>query len=199
VPAIGTAAEPVGDGRSRPVLVRQGRDNEVAPLPAGTSGSAGLALLAMASVQSGAAVSTWMFDAAGPIGTAFLRLVWASLVLLVAVRPRVRGAGRRGLLNVAALGAMSAMMTICYFLAVVRVPLGVASSLEFLGPLTVAVWGLRGRGGALLWPVLAVAGVLMIVRPWDGGVAAHRRADRYGRRGVPGRLCGVPPGGPPGI
>ena len=51
--------------------------------------------------------------------------------------------------------------------AVARLPLGSASALEFLGPLTVAVT--RGRGGKKLWPALAAFGVVLLTEPWRGG------------------------------
>lgn len=51
----------------------------------------GLVVLAMVSVQSGTAMSTWKFDTTGPIGTAFLRLLWAAAFLLLWARPRLRG------------------------------------------------------------------------------------------------------------
>ncbi|MEU1125847.1 EamA family transporter [Streptomyces sp. NPDC005899] len=131
-------------------------------------GPAGLVVIAMISVQSGAAVSTWMFDEIGPMGTAFTRLAWAAVFLLLWARPRLRGRGPGDLRVAATLGAMSAAMTIFYFLAVERIPLGVASALEFLGPLGVAIFGLRGRRLDLLWPTLAAVGVLALARPWEG-------------------------------
>ncbi|MER6343550.1 EamA family transporter [Streptomyces sp. NPDC001595] len=134
----------------------------------GTAGPAALAVLAMTSVQLGAGVSTWMFDESGPVGTAFLRLAWAAVFLWAWARPRLRGRSRQDLLVAGALGLMSAAMTMFYFLAIDRIPLGVASALEFLGPLAVAVWGLRGRGVDLLWPGLAAVGVLALTRPWEG-------------------------------
>lgn len=134
----------------------------------GSYGPAGLVVISMISVQSGAAVSTWMFDEIGPMGTAFARLVWAAVFLLLWARPRLRGREPGDLRVAATLGAMSAAMTIFYFLAVDRIPLGIASALQFLGPLGVAVFGLRGRRLDLLWPVLAAVGVLALVRPWEG-------------------------------
>jgi inner membrane transporter RhtA len=57
-----------------------------------------------------------------------------------------------------------------FMAAIARLPLGVASALEFLGPLGVAV--ARGRGGQrLLWPGLAAAGVIVLTHPWQGGAS----------------------------
>lgn len=132
------------------------------------AGLAALAVLSMASVQLGAGVSTWMFDETGPMGTAFLRLLWASLVLLLWARPTLRGRSRQDLLVAGALGLLSAALTVSYFLAIDRIPLGVASALEFMGPLAVAVAGLRRRRSDLVWPALAAVGVLALTRPWEG-------------------------------
>lgn len=112
-------------------------------------------------------MSTWMFGQIGPMGTAFMRLLWAALFLLLWARPRLKGRSPGDLGIAAALGGMSAAMTICYFLAVDRIPLGVASALEFLGPLTVAILGLRGQRLDLVWPLLAGIGVLALARPWE--------------------------------
>lgn len=126
---------------------------------------------AMFLVQIGVAASTPMFDVLGPAGTGWLRLCWAAVILLVVVRPRIRSIPRGSLAAAGALGAMTAAMTILFMSAVDRIPLGTASALEFLGPLTVAV--VRGRGrGRLLWPPLAALGVLALTEPWTGDVDA---------------------------
>ena len=128
-----------------------------------------LAVAAMLTVQLGAALSVHLFPVVGPAGTAWLRLCAASLVLLALVRPRVRTLPRDVLPAVAGLGAVSALMTVGYFLALERLPLGTTVALEFLGPLGVAVLS-RGAGrAALLWPALALAGVLALTEPWSGG------------------------------
>jgi inner membrane transporter RhtA len=120
----------------------------------------------MLSVQTGAAVSTWMFDSTGPVGAAWLRLTLAALVLLILCRPRVRDLSRASLVYAAALGVTSAAMTMFYFGAIDRIPLGTASSLEYLGPFAVALFGLSAARD-VLWPVLAAAGVLAVTQPWE--------------------------------
>lgn len=132
-------------------------------------GAAAIAVAAMISVQSGAAVSTWMFPAMGPLGTAFCRLAFAACILVIWTRPSLRGRGWQDLLVVMVLGAVSAGMTLFYFQAISRIPLGVASSLEFLGPLVVSLAALR-RGIDAVWPLSAVAGVLALTQPWTGSI-----------------------------
>jgi inner membrane transporter RhtA len=128
----------------------------------------GMALASMLCVQVGLAASVGIFDRVGPEGAAFLRLFWAGVIIAVLVRPKVRSMSRSTLLACAALGVVTAGVTLLFMAAVARLPLGTASALEFLGPLGVAVT--RSRGGRLLlWPLLAGVGVLMLTEPWHGG------------------------------
>jgi inner membrane transporter RhtA len=132
-----------------------------------------LTVVAMASVQTGAGASTWLFKQLTPAGAAWLRLLWAALILLAVARPSLRGRVRADILAVVCLGGVSGLLTLLYFEAVARLPLGTATALEFLGPLGVAVAGLRLRSRQwlnLAWPLLATAGVLALTRPWTGAV-----------------------------
>ena len=141
------------------------------PLAAGFSSAArigvSLALGSMLCVQLGAAVSVHLLGEIGPAGVAWIRLVWAGIVLLVIARPRPSSFTRSALLACVALGVVTAAMTLLFMQAIARIPLGTASALEFLGPLTVAV--VRG-GGRKLWPALAAVGVVLLTQPWRGGV-----------------------------
>ncbi len=127
----------------------------------------GMAVASIVCVQLGLAVSVGLIDRLGTEGTAWLRLSWAAVILLVLVRPRVRAIGRRALLNCVLLGVATGGITLLFMAAIARLPLGTASALEFLGPLGVAV--ARGRRGARIWPVVAAAGVLLLTEPWHGG------------------------------
>jgi inner membrane transporter RhtA len=129
---------------------------------------AGFAVVAMLCVQLGLAVSVGLIDRLGTEGTAWLRLAWAGLLLLVVVRPPLRDLTRRALLACVLLGLVTAGLTFLFMAAVARLPLGTASALEFLGPLGVAA--ARGRGRARLWALVAAAGVLLLTEPWHGGV-----------------------------
>ena len=131
--------------------------------------AAGLALTAMLSVQVGAALSLGLFGTVGPSGTAWLRLCAASVVLVAIARPRLSRLPRHALRAAALLGVVTAVMTLAYFEAIARLPLGTAVAIEFLGPLSVAVLT-RARGrAALLWPALALLGVVALTEPWAGG------------------------------
>ncbi|HEU0101662.1 MAG TPA: EamA family transporter [Mycobacteriales bacterium] len=122
----------------------------------------------MLAVQLGAALSIDLFPVVGPAGTAWLRLCFAALVLLALVRPRLRELSRRSVGAAASLGAVSAVMTVAYFESIARLPLGTAVALEFLGPLAVAVLRRGSSRTALLWPALALFGVLALTEPWTG-------------------------------
>ena len=103
----------------------------------------GLVLLAVFSVQLGAAIAKSLFDELGPSGTVFLRVGFAALILLLIWRPKVSGYTRRQYLVAVVFGLALAGMNYSLYLAIDRIPLGVAVTLEFLGPLGVAVAGSR--------------------------------------------------------
>ena len=134
------------------------------PARLGVSG----AVVAMFTVQLGVAASVGFFDRIGAAGTAWLRLAWAAPVFLLFARPWRTRWTSANLLTCAALGVVTASLTLCFLSAVARIPLGTASALEFLGPLTIAL--LRSRGTALLWAAAAAAGVVLMTQPWAGDI-----------------------------
>ena len=127
---------------------------------------ASMALASMLCVQLGLAASVGLVDDLGPAGTAWLRLAWAGVILLLVVRPRPAQFTPSALRAAVLLGMVTAGVTILFMSAVTRLPLGTASALEFLGPLGVAV--ARGHGGRKVWPALAGVGVLLLTQPWTG-------------------------------
>jgi len=127
-----------------------------------------LVLGAATSVQGGASVAKSLFPELGPPGVVFLRLLFGSVALWAIARPELRGRSRADLRLVAALGVVLVSMNITFYEAIDRTPLGVAVTVEFLGPLAVAVLGSR-KAVDLLWVVLAGAGVGLLA---DGGGAA---------------------------
>jgi len=130
------------------------------------------AVLAMSFVQLGLSASVSLFDRLGPEGAAWLRLSFAAVIVLVLFRPRFSAFDRRSLLAAVGLGVATGAMTLLFMAAAARIPLGVASALEFLGPLSVAVVrnarrsrSVQSRVG-LVWPALAFAGVMLLTQPW---------------------------------
>jgi inner membrane transporter RhtA len=115
----------------------------------------------MTTIQLGAALSEPLFDRVGAAGTVALRLALAALILLPFARPRLRGRSREDLGGAVALGAVSGLLTLSFFEAIARIPLGVAVTIEFLGPLGVALAGSR-HARDVGWVLLAGAGVVLL-------------------------------------
>jgi inner membrane transporter RhtA len=128
-----------------------------------------LVLGGIVSVQLGSAVAKTLFDRAGPLGTTLLRLGAGAVVLLAIARPRPRGRGRRRLLLVVAFGAALAALNSTFYAAIDRIPIGVAVTIEFVGPLGVAVAGSR-RLLDLAWVTLAAGGVGLLTRGGGGAL-----------------------------
>ncbi|MER5964928.1 EamA family transporter [Streptomyces sp. NPDC002057] len=124
-------------------------------------GPVGLVVAGGLSVQFGSALAVLLMPRAGAFGVVTLRLVLAALVLLAVCRPKVRGYARADWGTIVAFGAAMAGMNICIYQAVDRIPLGVAVTLEVLGPLALSVIASR-RLMNLLWAGLALGGVLLL-------------------------------------
>ncbi len=119
-----------------------------------------MVLAAIASVQLGAAIAKTQFDTVTPTGMAWLRLVFAGMIL-AALRPSFRGLTRRDWVTGLALAGSLALMNWSIYEAFARIPLGLAVTVEFLGPLLVALVSVR-RVLDLLWVLLAGAGVVLL-------------------------------------
>src|SRR5262249_26720350 len=121
----------------------------------------GLVILSMLSVQLGAALAKGLFHTIGPAGTVSLRLAFAGVVMCAVARPRLRGHTRAEYGLVLLFGLTMAAMNLSFYGAISRIPLGIAVTLEFLGPLGGAVAGSRQRLD-LLWAALAAGGILLL-------------------------------------
>ena len=153
-----------------PVTTRSPQAGVLARTPSGV-----LVVAAIASVQTGGALAVHLFHRVGPGGAAALRLSIAAIVLVAIGRPQLTAEQRRRLPLAALFGLVLAGMNYSFYLAIDRIPLGIAVSLEFVGPLLVAVGGSR-RAVDLVWVALAAAGILALThgggRPVNGeGVA----------------------------
>jgi inner membrane transporter RhtA len=115
----------------------------------------------IASVQFGSALADKLFDSAGPAGVVLMRLAFGALVMLVVVRPSWRANSRDHWVSAAIFGLLLASMNWSFYLALERLPLGAAVTIEFIGPLTVAIVGSR-RLMDLLWVGLAAGGVVLL-------------------------------------
>src|SRR5260370_31838249 len=115
----------------------------------------GLVLVGIASVQVGAAFATKLFVHLGPAGTVLVRVLFAAIVLWAIWRPWPREHGPRDLRLAALFGLALACMNLTFYEALDRIPLGVAVTLEFIGPLGVALPGSRSRLDVLSAPLAA--------------------------------------------
>lgn len=120
-----------------------------------------LVLIAIASVQFGAALAKGIFTQATPLTLAFLRVAIATVIFLLIARPRLTGRTVRDWVVVCAYGACLTGMNAAIYLSFARIPIGVAVTLEFIGPLLLAVVGSR-RLIDLAWVALAGAGVVLL-------------------------------------
>jgi inner membrane transporter RhtA len=127
-----------------------------------------MVLAAAVSVQFGAALGATLFDELGPGGASLLRQAFAAAILLALWRPRIRSYDAAALRLAAAFGLALGLMNLCFYEALDRIPLGVCVTIEFIGPVSVAVLFSR-RPLDLLWVALAVAGIVLLANPFGAG------------------------------
>ncbi len=120
------------------------------------------------SVQCGAALATTLFDRVGWGGAVFLRTALGAVVLLAFARGGLRALRGAELRDVVLFAVALAGMSLAFYAAIDRLPLGVAVTLEFVGPLGVAVVGSRQRHD-LFWALLAAAGILLLSGGFGSG------------------------------
>ncbi|TWP48151.1 EamA family transporter [Lentzea tibetensis] len=143
------------------------RGSSVAARALGAIPPPALVLLGIVSVQVGAAFAKQLFGVAGSAGTVTLRLVFAAVILLAVWRPTLR-LPLRTYAVIIAYGVVLGSMNLFFYQSLERIPLGAAVTIEFLGPLAVAVFGSR-RWLDGVWALLAASGVLLLARA-DGGL-----------------------------
>jgi inner membrane transporter RhtA len=132
------------------------KEFNLAPVPA--------VLLAIISVQCGAAIAKTLFPALGAAGTASIRIGVSALILLLAYRPNLKQITAQQWKIVIPYGLSLGAMNLVFYFAIERIPIGLAVTLEFIGPLLVAIIGSR-RIVDYLWVLLAAAGIVLIA-PW---------------------------------
>lgn len=130
-----------------------------------------LVVVAVFSVQLGAAVAKQLFDAAGPGGVVFLRTSLSGIMFMLLWRPHMRSYSRRSLIGIVLYGVSIAAMMLSFYAAIERIPLGIAVAVAFAGPLGLAVLGSR-RLVDVLWVALAAVGVLLLTPLASGDLDA---------------------------
>ena len=126
-----------------------------------------LLLISAVSIQLGAAVAVNLFPVLGPVATAFLRLAFSAVLLIAATRQSIDWSARHHLASLLLYGTILAVMNLCFYGAIARIPLGIAVAIEFVGPLGLAVATSR-RGRDFAWIGLAALGILLLT-PEIGG------------------------------
>ncbi len=120
-----------------------------------------LVVVGIVSVQVGAAFAKDLFGTISPTAIVWLRLVTSALVLTAIARPRLKARSREDWMVVAGFGVSLGVMNWAIYQSFARIPLGIAVTIEFIGPLTLAVLGSR-RARDLVWVGLAGLGVLLL-------------------------------------
>ncbi|QFG68753.1 EamA family transporter [Ornithinimicrobium pratense] len=128
-----------------------------------------LVLLAVVSVQFGGALAVTLLPLVGVLGSVTLRLTLAAAVLWLFVRPRLRGRSRADWLVVSLFAAALTLMNLSFYASLTRLPIGVAVTIEFLGPLALAA-ATSKRARDLAAVAAALVGVFLIsealTTPW---------------------------------
>lgn len=128
-----------------------------------------LTVTAMFVVQLGSALSMPVMREIGAGGTAWLRLTFGAIVFILIGRPNLKSISRSDLPYLVGLGVSTGLLTFSFLSAMELIPLGTAVAIEFLGPLTVAAIRSHNKQ-ALIWPALALLGVLLLTQPWLGEI-----------------------------
>ncbi len=125
------------------------------------------ALASMICVQGGASLAKRLFPTLGAIGTSTLRIGLSAIILFLINRPNLSSFSKKQWLYCFIYGLGIAAMNLIFYMAIQRIPLGLGVTIEFVGPLFLALV-LSRKVLDILWAVLACAGILLIV-PWSSG------------------------------
>lgn len=121
-----------------------------------------LLLIAIISIQIGATLVKSLFDVLGPIESASYRLIFATIILFIIFKPWKLVLNRNELISLVIYGVSLGSMNLFFYLALERIPQGVAVALEFTGPLAVACF-LSKRIIDFLWPIIALIGIVLLI------------------------------------
>lgn len=129
----------------------------------------GLVVLAILSIQLGAALAIQLFSVIGPLGTVFCRVGLSAIIFVILIRPKIDGTTVKSGHVLVLYGFTLAAMNWCFYEAIARIPLGIAVTIEFMGPLSVAVVTSRQRID-LLWVAIALSGLVMLAPDIGSGL-----------------------------
>lgn len=117
---------------------------------------------AMLSIQVGASVAKSLFPVMGALGTTTLRIGFAAILLCLISKPWRRTYNRDEIQKIAVYGVSLGVMNLFFYMALEKIPLGIAVALEFTGPLAVALWASRQKLD-FAWAFLAAAGIYFVL------------------------------------
>lgn len=138
----------------------------------------GLLIIAMISIQTGASLAKSLFPAVGAQGTTTLRLIFASIIMILVLRPwRVRLTAR-SIRMIIVYGIALGGMNLLFYMSLRSVPLGIAVALELTGPLAVALLSSR-KATDVVWIALAVGGLLLLVPDSKSGASLDQLGAAY--------------------
>ncbi|MGA9649585.1 MULTISPECIES: DMT family transporter [Pedobacter] len=138
-------------------MTKNKKNLSIPPVPA--------VLLSIISVQGGAAIAKGIFPALGAASTSALRIGLSAIILFIYNRPNLKNLTSAQWKAVALYGLTLGAMNLIFYLALARIPLGLGVTLEFIGPLVLALTGSK-RILDYLWVILAAAGIALIA-PWS--------------------------------
>ncbi|AJA70636.1 DMT family transporter [Myroides odoratimimus] len=130
-----------------------------------TASSVAAALTSMMCVQGGASVAKQLFPVVGATGTTALRIGISAIFLNIINRPKISKFSKKEWLYCGLFGGSIALMNMIFYLAIQRIPLGLGVTIEFIGPLFLALF-LSRKVLDIVWALFACAGILLIV-PWQ--------------------------------
>ena len=139
-----------------------------APIPSSVLLPAGMLFISMASIQAGSALAKSMFPIVGAQGATSLRLIFASVIMTVILRPWRAKLTAKSLRTLIIYGMALGGMNLLFYMSLRTLPLGIAVSLEFTGPLSVAIYSSR-RALDFLWIGIAIVGLLLLIPIWEAG------------------------------
>jgi inner membrane transporter RhtA len=133
-----------------------------------------LIFISIFSIQGGASLAKGLFPLVGTDGATALRLSFAALILCLIFRPWRTKLSRQQWLRVIAYGTSLGIMNFCFYLAIFRIPLGIAVALEFIGPLGVALlaskraldFGVAALAAAGIFLLLPLTNISAPLNPW---------------------------------
>lgn len=123
-------------------------------------------LLSIISVQCGAAIAKGLFPQIGAAATASLRIGLSAVILIIAFRPNLFKLNAKQWKYAILYGVCLGVMNMVFYMAIARIPIGLGVTLEFVGPLVLAIFGSK-KAIDFIWVILAATGIILIT-PWTG-------------------------------